>query len=460
MSRNQDKNKRGATDEDEIQKRIREMVFEESERENKELEKKLNDEATAEALHEITGVSKKKIAAITKKVRAEQLQENKRSGGDKKKTKKSYRKIYFILPLLMSLLGPLFLLISNIDIKFGSKEEATEVHKAIDESNMQLLRYLIVEKGYDINNNYKRRLVSNGPYFSDYYIYHAIREKNPVIALFLINNGALIAPDSTTRNYLTETVEKNKYKELKQPMAKAMAKQAGKGSAVAKLLDKGYPYFRTDFYRAIKDKDYEALKLFKEAQEDEFDNYWHNRGLETAASLNDPEMWNFFFDNWSSFSPKALSAAFHWMVDWKNKNFAQELLDKGVSVDARYYMNSPRSRKPKYYPRVWKEVTALETAFLSSNIEMAKWLIGKGAKIDIGTFLPLNIPFELGRANGKFTEEHYNMVKLLIENGALVNKKSLGKRPLYNAKIIRERGIKGLWLDKAIELLESKGAIE
>ncbi len=460
MRTDKNKNKNELTDEDAIQKRIREMVFEESERENKELEKKLNDEANAEALHEITGVSKKKIAAITKKVRAGQLQENKRFGGDKKKTKKSYRKIYFILPLLMSLLGPLFLLISNIDIKFGSKEEATEVHKAIDESNMQLLRYLIVEKGYDINNNYKRQLVYNGPYFSDYYIYHAIREKNPVIALFLINNGALIAPDAKTRNYLTRTVEYNKYTELKQPMAEAMAKQAGEGSPVAQLLSKGYPYFRNDFKRAIVENDYEALKLFKQAQKGNFDNDWHYYGLKTAAFQNNPDMLDFFFQNWSKYTKESLTAAFHLMVGWGNKKAAQKILDEGASVNESHILPRFKNGKPSYYTGGGTKYTALEFVVMATNTEMASWLIGKGADINKGAILPLNIPFKQ-RRNRKFTQEHYNIVKLLIDNGASVNKRvHAQKRPLNNAKKLKKRGVKGPWLNKTIELLESNGAIE
>ncbi len=448
-------NKKNLNSEDEIQKRIRELIFEESERENRELEKKLDDEATAEALHEVTGVSKKKIAAITKKVRTEHSQKNKH----KKKHRRtpSFRAIFFTPMALM-------MCIMFVATVIGSKEKRKdkEIQKAIREENMQLLRHFVIDKGYDLNGGYSYQLYMTNDSSTYFPLLHAIRAKQKGIALFLINNGALIAPNSTTRNDLTEIVEKNKDKELKQAMAKAMAKQAGEGSAVAKLLDKGYSYFKTDFCRAVSDEDCEALKLFKEAQKDEFDNEWHNQGLALAASRNKPDIVNFFFNNWSSFSQRALNVAFHKMVYRGDKATAQELLDKGASVDARFYMTVRKNRKPQYYPGTWwgAEVTALETAFLNSKTEMAKWLIGKGASIDIGYFLPLNIPFELGRANGKFTEEHYKMIKLLVENGAWVNKKYGGKRPLYNAKKIKKKGIRGVWLNKAIELLESNGATE
>ncbi len=458
MKKSLNRAKNTTSEEDEVRKRIREMVFEESKREKQELERKLNDQANAEALHEVTGVSKKKIKEITQKVRNEHSQKKEHP----KKRKKSIFNFsfFFIFFMLLSTSPPLFLYL-NEKIETKNIKKAKEVHKAIEEANMQLLRFLIVDKEYDINKGIKHRFSMTSPYFTDYYIRNAMREENPKMVLFLINNGALIAPDNTTRNYLTETVEKNKYNELKLPMAEAMAKQAGEGSAVKMLLNKGYPYFKTDYFRAIIDKDYEALKLFKEAQKDEFDYNWHNQGLKIAASKNYPDMLNFFFDNWSNFSERALSTAFHWMVDWKDKNATQKLIDKGASIDARYVMTWYKYRKPYYYPGVSRDVTALETALLSSNSEMVKWLISKGADINAGTFLPLNIPFELGRANGKFTEEHYKAIKLLIDNGASINKKGyLQKRPLYNAKNIQKKGIRSTWLDKAIELLENNGAIE
>ena len=466
MRTNRKKSKNQLTDEEAIQKRIREMVFEESKRENQELEKKLNDQANAEALHEVTGVSKKKIEAITKKVRSEQEQEQKRIANSKSSFLSNKVNIFYIVSSIIFIIvvGVFIAGIfsdSNDEVSFGNPEEAEEVHKAIKDANMQLLRYLIIDKGYNVNQAHKRRLSYTDPFFTDYYLYHAIREKNTVMALFLINNGSLIAPTADIRNYLTGTVDYYKYTDLKQPMAEAMVKQAGEGSAVAKLLDKGYPYFKNDFNRAILDKDYEALKLFKEAQQGKFDYNWYDKGMAIAAFNNDPQMLNFFFDNWSKYSEQSLSGAFHAMIDWKNKEVAQKLLDEGAKIDARYKMPAYKHRKPKYYPGVSKEVTALETALMTSNTEMVKWLIGKGADINTNAILPLNIPFELGIVSGNFSEEHYNTIKLLIDNGASVNKRGYGqKRPLHNAKYIRKRGIKGEWLNKAIELLESKGAIE
>ncbi len=462
MKTNQDKNKTELTDEEAIQQRIREMVLEESDRESRELEKKINDQANAEALHEITGVSKKKIAAITKQVRTEHYQEKKNSEEHKKDRTSFFRKTPFII-ILTVVVPIVYQLIQRIDTKSINKpdakvvkakqNEAKEIIKAIDEADMHLLRYLIIEKGYDINNTHRNSAEQD-------YLYRALSKKNPAIAIFLINKGALVAPDARVRNYVSTMIKYKKYSELKQVMAEAMAKEAGENSAIAKLLAKGYPYFERDFIRAVTERDYEALKLFREAKQGNFNYNWHNQGLITAAFQNNPDMLNFLFDNWSKFKKGSLSGALHVMVAFKNKKVAQRILNEGASVDAPYSKLKYAYGEPEY-THVGRYLTVLENALWGSRIDMAKWLISQGADINIGGCLPLNVPFILGEGSGRFTIEHYDMVKLLIDNGASVNKVVSGQdRPLKKARRIKRGRPNNPWIKKAIELLESNGAIE
>ncbi len=453
MKKDFDKKKQELTEEEAIQQRIHELVFEESEQEKQELEKKLNDEANTEALNELTGVSKKKIKEITKKVRSEfaHKENNKKS---KNRTFKR-RNLIFIVMLLLFISQ-----IRNFDFTFGGSEsEAKEVHKAIDDANMQLLRYLILDKKYDINNGYKRQLVLGDPYISDHYVYHAMREKNLAMVLFLINNGALVAPSATTRDFLTEQVQYTKHSDLKQLIIESMVKEAGEGSAVELLFKKGYPFFRREFERAIQEGDLEALKLFKKAQRGNFDFNWQGRGLRIAIAENDTELLNLFFKQWSDYNKRTLNAAFHTAVVWSNKDAVLKLLDKGISINDGCF--STAQNKTKYRPLIVSDATALQNALYNSNAEMAKWLIDKGADINKGRFSPLSIPFRQAKSSLGFTEENYNTVKMLIDNGISVNKRdSRKRRTLYYAKKLQNTRARSKWLDKAIQLIKDNGAIE
>jgi ankyrin repeat protein len=414
-----------------IKQEIIDRVFAESEAVREKRQQKAVEDIEIESLSEVSGLSKKRIAEITKSVKAKH----------KLNKKKIVNRILLGISILIAGVILFFIVQSVVEsiiveVEKQQKLDYAELLNAASAGDIDKIEELRA-KGVAWDHK-------DFPY--DSLLFRAVLTNNVDLIKYLISNGVnLFKQDQTGKNALDLAYEK-RFLEVQLVLGEAIALLAPEGHPLRTLWQKKIGFCEYNFRKYIEANDMRVIELFCLADEGIFSHDWDSANLVFAASEASTDMLLFLLKNAKDLKQDHKS----WALFPAARDGDIVSLEALLTSDAD--INFKRS----------DNFTPLVQAICSGK-QSVELLLDKGADPNVTAgsdeYLPIFMALQDKIGNYISEQRRYEIVKALIDAGVDINHKGYNNRlPIEAAWGRKFFTIAGLLKEHGSELPFSESA--